>query len=367
MKLKHLCALLALVFCASLLFGCSAGADPGTSLPRSEPSVSDASESGFSFTDDLGRTVELPARPQRVVPSAPLAQIILFAIAPDSMVGLASEWYDTAKGIIDDRYFSLPCFGSLYASADLNVEELAKVQPDLIIDIGTAKSSSVEDLDQLQLQTGIPTVYISADLETMPETFRKLGSLLGEEEKAEELAAFCERIYQRTLSIMEQVGDNKVNALYVIGENGLNVLAKDSYHAELLDLLTNNLAVVDNPLSKGTGNEVSMEQIALWDPDFVIFSPDSIYDTVKQDPSWSQISAIASDNYVQVPDVPHNWMSMPPSVQRYLGLIWLPAVLYPEYCDYDPAEDIREYYELFYHCSLSEEDYLRITAGAFLE
>lgn len=364
MNIKRSSILIALLLCVSLLFGCGTPAAPSSRPASSAPG---AAAGGFTFTDDIGRTVELPARPQRIVPSASLAQIILFAIAPDSMVGLASEWNDTARGIIDDRYFSLPCFGSLYASADLNVEELANVQPDLIVDIGEAKSSSAEDLDQLQLQTGIPSVFISADLETMPETFRKLGALLGEEERAEALASFCERVYQRTLSIMQQVGDNKANALYVIGEDGLNVLAKGSYHAELLDLLTNNLAVVDDPLSKGTGNEVSMEQISLWNPDFVIFAPDSIFDTVKQDPSWSQISAIVNDNYVRVPDVPHNWMSMPPSVQRYLGLIWLPAVLYPEYCDYDPAEDIREYYELFYHCSLTGEDYLRITAGAFLE
>ena len=50
----------------------------------------------------------------------------------------------------------------------------------------------------------------------------------------------------------------------VLGEEGLNMLAKDSYHAELIDLLTNHLAVMENPMSKGSGNAVSMEQIALW-------------------------------------------------------------------------------------------------------
>ena len=36
--------------------------------------------------------------------------------------------------------------------------------------------------------------------------------------------------------------------------SSLNVLAKDSYHSELVDLLTENVAVVDNPSSKGSGN-----------------------------------------------------------------------------------------------------------------
>lgn len=321
----------------------------------------------FVFTDDCGREVELPGQISRIVPTGPLSQIILYAIAPDMFVGLASKWDSTAEGIVPEEYLNLPYFGQLYNSANLNVEELALADPQVIIDIGQAMSSGTEDMETLQSQTGIPAVYISSSLETMPETFRKLGKLLDREEKAEELAQFCEKIYSRTVSIMEQVGDNKVNALYVLGEAGLNVLARDSYHSEMIDMLTNNVAVVDNPSSKGSGNEMTMEQIALWNPDFVLFAADSIYDTVAQTNTWTEISAIASGNYIKVPEGPHNWMGTPPAVQRYLGLIWLTAQLYPEYCDYDIKAEILEYYELFYNCSLTEEQYAALTANAFLE
>jgi len=59
-------------------------------------------------------------------------------------------------------------------------------------------------------------------------------------------------------------------------------------------------------------------------------------------------------------------MSMPPSVQRYLGLIWLTAVLYPEYCDYDVKAEIMEYYRLFYGCELTEEQYGDLTVRAYI-
>ena len=318
------------------------------------------------FTDDLGREVELPASIERIVPTGPLAQIVLYAIAPDMFVGLAAKWYDSAAGFIPEEYMNLPFFGQLYGSADLNVEELALADPQVIIDIGQTMSTGAEDMDTLQEQTNIPSVFVSASLETMPQTFRALGKLLGREEKGEELAQFCERVYTRTTSIMEQVGDNKVNALYVLGEEGLNVLAKDSYHSELIDMLTNNLAVVDNPVSKGTGNEVTMEQLAVWNPDFVLFAPDSIYETVAEMDTWTDINAIANGNYIEVPEGPHNWMGSPPAVQRYLGMIWLTAELYPDYCDYDVKAEIYEYYELFYGCELTEEQYSALTANAFL-
>ena len=320
-----------------------------------------------TFTDDAGRQVEIPVSVSRIVPSSAMAQLILQALAPEMFVGVASGLKDSAKGLVEDSLFTLPDFGSLYAGADLNIEELAKADPQLIIDIGEKKPSTVEDMDALQTQTLIPGVFLSTSLETMPETYRTLGGLLGKEEKAEELAQFCERVYDRTLSIMEQVGDNKVKALYVLGEDGLNVIASTSYHAELVDLLTDNLAVVDNPISKGSGNSVTMEQIALWDPEFVIFAPESIYDSVKDRSPWNQVTAIVRGRYVEVPALPDNWMSMPPSVQRYLGLIWLPAVLYPQYCDYDVRAEIMEYYKLFYGCELTQEQYDRITDKAFLK
>ena len=364
--------LAALVLAAAIvlsLAGCGwqKPADSAEPAGSAAQTIQPAPAETWMFTDDAGREVEVPGEITRIVPSAPLAQIILYAIAPDLFVGLAAEWYDSARGIVDDGQFDLPCFGSLYASADLNVEELALTDPQLIIDIGDEKGSAAEDMDALQRQTGIPSVFISATLETMPQTYRTLGKLLGREDRGEELAQFCERIYTRTTSIMDEVGENKVKALYVLGQEGLNVLAKGSYHAELLDLLTDNAAVVDSPISKGTGNAVTMEQIALWDPEFVIFAPDSIYDTVEETATWNQVTAIVNGAYVRVPDAPHNWMSMPPSVQRYLGLIWLTAQLYPEHCDYDVKEDILEYYRLFYGCELTEEQYAAITEGAFCQ
>ena len=319
------------------------------------------------FTDDCGRTVAVPEQISRIVASGPLAQIMLYTIAPDMLVGLASRWSSSAEGIVPEQYLALPYFGQLYNTANLNVEELALADPQVIIDLGRVMPSGTEDMNTLQQQTGIPTVFLASSAETMPETYRVLGKLLNRQEKAEQLADFCDRVYSRTLSIMEQVGDRKVTALYIKGEQGLNVLAKDAVHAETLDLLTNNLAVVNNPSSKGSGNEVTMEQIALWNPELILFDSDSIYDSVSEMDTWKELTAIAAGNYLEVPEGPWNWMGTPPAAQRYLGMIWLTAQLYPEYCDYDAKAEILEFYDLFYHCQLTEQQYTQITANAFLE
>ena len=350
--------LISLILALALVLGLTACGGP---VPA--PDGSDARET-VMFTDDLGREVEVPAEISRIVPTGPLSQIMLYAIAPDMFVGIACEWGNAAEGIVPQEYLDLPYFGQLYNSANLNVEELAVADPQIIIDVGQPMSSGSEDLDTLSTQTNIPAVYIATTLETVPETFRTLGKLLGREEKAEQLAQFCEKVYPRTVSIMEQVGDNKVDTLYILGEQGLNVLPQNSYHSELIDMLTNNLAVVDAPSSKGSGNEVTLEQIALWNPEFILFAPDAPYEAAAEMDTWKEMTAIRNGNYLHVPEGPHNWVGTPPAVQRYLGLIWLTAQLYPEYCDYDVKAEVLEYYELFYNCALTDEQYDNLTKGA---
>jgi iron complex transport system substrate-binding protein len=347
------------VLVLSLLFSLTACVKP--------PVTTDPASQTVIFTDDCGRKVELPSQINRIVATGPLSQIVLYTLAPDLFVGLAAKWSGTATDIVPEKYRNLPYFGQLYKTANLNVEELALADPQVIIDIGRVMSSGSEDMDTLQQQTGIPTIFLEGDNEALPETYRALGRLLGREEEAEKLASFCEKVYSRTLSIMEQVGDNKITALYIKGAGGTNVLPKGSSHAETLDLLTENLAVVDSPSSKGSGNEVTMEQIALWNPELILFDADSIYDTVAQQETWSTLSAINSGNYLKVPESPWNWMGTPSAAQRYLGMIWLTAQLYPEYCDYDVKAEILEFYELFYHCKLTEQQYVDLSANAFLE
>ena len=159
-------------------------------------------------------------------------------------------------------------------------------------------------------------------------------------------------------------GVEKADVLYITGEEGLNVIARDSYHAEVVDMLCNNLAVVDEPSSKGTGNEVDMEQILNWDPSIVFFAPGSIYSTVADNENWQTIPAIKDGKYYEVPFGPYNWMGFPPSVQRILGMQWMAKVLYPEAADYDMYEVTQTYFQLFYHCDLTIDQYNALVANS---
>ena len=121
-----------------------------------------------------------------------------------------------------------------------------------------------------------------------------------------------------------------------------------------------------NTTVSGSGvlTEVDLEQILVWNPEVIIFAPDSCYDAVADAPQWQSISAVASRNYYETPYGPYGWLSSPPAVQRYLGMLWLGKLLYPEYAEYDLQEEVTAYYKLFYGCDLTDEMYRGLMENA---
>ena len=354
-KTKRLLALMLALMMTLSLAACGNQTDP----PADD---ADAAQTRV-FTDSTGREVTVPAQIDKVAVSGPLAQIVLFALCPDKLVGVANEWDESAQQFLDEKYYSLPLLGQLYGGkGELNLETLLASDAQVVIDVGEAKGTIVEDMDGLQEQTGIPFVHIDAKLASMDETYTMLGDLLGMTDEAKTLADYCRSTYDYVKTATD--GVEKANLLYITGDAGLNVIAQGSYHAEVIDMLSNNLAVVDEPSSKGTGNEVDMEQILNWNPDVILFAPDSIYATVGEDAAWQSITAIRDGAYYEVPMGPYNWMGFPPSVQRLLGMQWMAKVLYPDAVEYDMYEAASTYFKLFYHCDLTQEQYDALVANS---
>jgi len=364
---------LALLLAVSLMFSLAACDTTNEEETASTDTDTETTTSGtaenetYIFTDSAGREVEIPANIERIAPSGAVAQIVLFSIAPDKMVGLANDWSETAKEFISNEYLDMPTFGQIYGTEDLSLEAIAAADPQVIIDIGEAKGTIAEDLDAIQEQLGIPVIFVEASTATMPECYETLGKVLGMEEEGQVLSDYCDEVYTLMVDTMAEIGEeNKADLTYCLGDSGTSVIAEGSFQAEIINLLANNVAVVDDPSSKGSGNEVSLEQIYNWDPEYIIFAPDSVYSEVGDDEAWQQLDAIASGNYYEAPVGPYNWLSSPPSVNRYIGMLWLAKLLYPDYFDYDLYEEAVRYYDLFFHTDLTQGQFDALTANSLL-
>ncbi len=316
------------------------------------------------FTDSLGREVSIPQKIERISPSGPLAQQVLYAVAPEKLVSIAGEWSKNAAEFITGT--NLPVTGQFYGKGVLNLKTVVQVNPDVVIDIGERKAGIKEDLDKLQAQIGIPVVFVEATLPAMEKGFTMLGGLLGKEKDAKVLANYCEKTYRTVTTAMAKIEKEgrKVRGQYSLGADGTHILAKGSYHAEVLDLMIDNTAVVEKVVGSGKGNASNFEQFYLWNPDFVIFEPNGAYAAAGTDERFLNLAAIKNKRYVEVPDKPYNWLANPPSINRYMGMVWLAKLLYPEDFSFTMYDEIKTIFKLFYHAELTQEQFADITKNA---
>lgn len=360
--------LAALTLCLGMAFavtGCSSGGGSDEGSQQSSEQTAATSETR-EFTDSAGRTVEVPAVIDRIAPSGHTANQVLLTMASEKMVGLSQELSEDQQKYLGVDTSDLPVFGAIFgAKGDLNKEAIAAADPQVIIDTGVLDDDVASGLDQLQEELGIPCVFIETNMDDYGASYEKLGELLGMEERGNELSEYCQNAYDEVVDVMSTISDDeRANVLYLMGEDGTNVIAKGTQQAEVVDLVADNLAVMDNPSNTGMGSETSLEQIALWNPDIIVFASGSIYDTVADDPAWDGIAAIDNGTYYEAPGTPYNWLNSPPTVNQVMGMQWLPRLLYPDKFDDSIADVTKSYYSTFYGYDLSDEELDELIANA---
>lgn len=309
----------------------------------------------YQFTDSVGRQVEVPRQIDTVVPCGTLAQMVLYTACPDRLVGLAYEFTEDAKMVIDKKYTSLPVFGQFYGkSATVNYEAVIQANPDVVFDIGEQRKTTKEDMDLLQQKLGIPVVFIQATLETMDETYETLGKLLGNSEEMAKLGEYCKNTIDSVTQSQSKIPEEeKVSVYMALGDEGLNTDAKGSFHAYAIDVVgAQNIAEVEAS-SRGGGSQVSLEQIAAWNPQVILTDTQKVKDLVTSDERWAEISAVQNQKVYKIPTIPYNFIDDPPSVNRIIGLRWLGHLLYPQYFEFS-KEDVITFYQLFYHLDVDE-------------
>ena len=151
-KLGKLLALMAVA--AMALAGCAQSANVDPEATGTATSIESAP---VSFTDSTGRQVELPRKITRVASAGQLANMMLYAMAPDELVGWSSKPDNDTTKYIDPGYRDLPEYGNLYGdSGDFDKEAVLASNPQVIVDIGPWDEEYKGKLDSLQEDLGIP-------------------------------------------------------------------------------------------------------------------------------------------------------------------------------------------------------------------
>jgi iron complex transport system substrate-binding protein len=323
------------------------------------------------ITDHGGRKLELPAVINRVYSTSPIGTMLMYTFDDKMVAGVNVNISDEEKAYLTEYYTALPNLGGWYGKGNQgNIEEIIKAAPDVVLSSGTDQGS-IDQAEQLQKQLGIPVILVKSDLTDLPETYRFLGKLFNKEERGEELATYTQKTLDHAKEITEKIpSDKKIRVYYAEEQDGLHTDPSGSSHSQLIDLC-GGINVADCEITPGYGRTaVSIEQVMKWNPELIICSVDngyadsSSYNTIMKDGKWSTLPAVKNGLVFETPMQPQNWFDRPPSVNTIIGIQWVHSILYPDYVDYDIKEETKEFYKLFYHAELSDNDVEIITKNA---
>lgn len=332
-------------------------------------------------TDMAGREVGVPEQVERVFCTNPIGTVNMYGLNPDLLVGWNFLPAGDNQSYISDKYLELPSLGVWMGSGSVpNAEEIVAQDPDVLLCYWTADDAGTQMAEEVASDTGLPVLVVDYDIRNVGDSYRWVGNLVGQAERAEELAAYCEERLETVSQIVENIPEDERKSVFLAqGQSGLTTDPVGSMHVtdafELLGL-TN---VADLPGLEGQGMgmpTVNLEQILEWNPDVVLVSEYSmsdaessnIYDEIRTDEHWLNIPAVAKGNIYRIPQGPFSWFGRPPSAVRVLGCLWLVKLLYSDYADdIDMRQETIDFYQMFYRYDLEEDRLSELLSSAGID
>jgi iron complex transport system substrate-binding protein len=286
--------------------------------------------------------VALPEAPARVFAAGAPAEVLLYTLVPQMLVGRNHQPSAAALALMPPEYRALTPITNLPDRDDASYDaELIALRPDVYVDYGTVDADYVAALEAVSGRTGVPAVILSGRLADIPSVYRRLGSALGVAESGERLAALTQGVLDKYRGVL---ADADVRVYLACSQDGRSPCYEGTSAAEAAAWL--GAVNVAGDVAAAPGRPLTLDEIRAAAPNVVV-ALDA--ERLQAAPDWQAVAAVAAGRVHSPPNLPFNWGSRPPSVNRLLGLVWLAYVLTGR--DFDEAfyADIAALFATLYH------------------
>ena len=179
-----------------------------------------------SFTDDLGRTVQVPLHPKRIVSmhdldiTIPLIELGITPVASHGRTRPDGSHYLRASAALTGVDFANSDI-QFIGSTDIDLEAIAAAKPDLII------TEPNRNVPADRLQNIAPTVSIDHLQGSAPRIYQRLADLTGTQARL----AVLDYRYRAEIRQLRALLDTSRISVSVIQANGGKITVHHSYHA----------------------------------------------------------------------------------------------------------------------------------------
>ncbi len=316
-------------------------------------------------TDQLGRQVTIPKEVKRIVVlQHHTLDLLLELQAGDKIVGAVNKWQELVSPELGEIYPPLKKMPTPGDLKDINVEELVKLHPDVVIVTSYISKDVIAKVEKV----GIPVVAVSyykadkeeaskinpnlknpdkAFTEGFVEGVKLIGTIANKEAKAQELIDYTLKNREFVNSHLASATATEKKPRVYMANPEMSTYGTGKYVGVMMEKAgVENVAAAD---VKGFA-KVTMEQIAAWNPEIIFVQSryKSLADEIKTSPAWAGIAAVQKGQVVVAPEYAKPWGNPCPESMA-LGELWLAKTFHPDlFADVDMKAKANEFYTQFY-------------------
>lgn len=327
----------------------------------SEPSTTEAATRTITNLD--GSTIEVPAVAERVAClSGPSYEKVVILGCEDKIIANGDFHIDgwPWSNVIYKYLNEVP--GVPNAHADLNLEELVKMRPDLVFYFN--RPEMLEQMHKLGLSVvpGVSSSKSGSKLSDTRDVLRVYANALGDEralQRAEEYEQYFDEKLALITAVTATIPEGERPTVYFARQDLLSASGKTSDRPEMIDL-AGGIAVTKD--LEGSGTEVTMEQLLQWDPDFIIIDhagssgnapAEEVIGSLSTDARLKNIAAVVKDQVKISPTGVFFWDA---GQQKILQVMWMAKLFHPDkFQDLDMTAELKDFYARFFDYQLTDE------------
>lgn len=317
-----------------------------------------------TFVDDAGVEMEVPEQIDRIVVGAwqMAAPLAVYLGGGEKIVGMAPASLKAVEnGMLGELYPELlEAETEFYNGGDINMEELLKLAPDIVIGVGEAQAEAIR-------AAGIPATVVSVTkwdydvIETYENWLKTFDAIFGGSAYEGDVTEYSRQVQasiQEKVSTLAEEDKKRVMILFGYSDATMTTSGKGFFGQSWCDLI--------GAINVGEGIEtlgsaaINMEQVYEWNPDVIIITnftkaqPEDLYNNTIGSDDWSSVNAVKNKQVYKMPL--GIYRSYTPGADTPMTLQWFAKTVYPElFADVDIEQIAKDYYKDFYGFELTEE------------
>ena len=364
MKIKYK-RLLSLILTGSLILS-SVGCQKANTSEESSKGEAQVEEGATKIVvDHEGVEVEVPTNIDRIVVgnTLPLASVLsVYLGGAEKIVGLHPASMSAAKnGLLSEVYPEiLEAKTDFINGSEINIEELLKLDPDIVIGVPKDQAESIRN-------AGIPALTLSVSnwdydvAETYDQWNALFDEIFGESKITEEVSKYSEEAYkliQERVSTIAEEDKKKVLILYKYDNESMTTSGLNFFGQYWCDA-TGTINVAQEITEKGAAN-INMEQVYEWNPDIIIITnftsaqPEDLYNNAIGGDDWSTVNAVKNGQVYKMPL--GLYRTFTPGADTPVTLQWFAKTVYPELFEDISIEEVtKAYYKDYHNIDMTDE------------